>query len=294
MTDKEARDIVRAFDENRLLSEDEIFMFTEAMNYLIDKHHSPKDMLYLGGYYYEEKKFDLALKYYEMAASYDYAPAYECLGYIWYYGRTGAVDYEKAFGYFSKLMDKGNLVAAYKVADMYKNGYFVEKDRAKYEEIVESLYPKVLKCNNAFDPIPEVFTRLARIRKKQGKELDAIDLYMRAKRVLAVRITCNAFFGNLNIMKWLIEDLYTLIDFDEEDFDLYDLYYLLKENNHEIVFYYEDMEYTVLSELEDGECHVCFDGKWYRSVDDFFSGAMIDDMKLTYLFEELYDYELVR
>ena len=44
----------------------------------------------------------------------------------------------------------------------------------------------------------------------------------------AQRIRHNAFFGNLNIMKWLIDDLYELIEFDEEYFDFFDLYYLLR------------------------------------------------------------------
>lgn len=292
MTVKEAESIVRAFDENRLQSEENIFMFTEAMEFLINKRHSPKDMMYLGGYYYEQRNFELALKYYEMAAAYDYDPAYECLGYIWYYGRTGTRDYEKAFNYFSKLMNKGDLVASYKVADMYRNGYFVEKNQEKYEEIIEGLYPKVLKCRDVFDPIPEIFTRLARIRKSQEKYDDAVDLYFKARNVLAVRIKYNAFFGNLNIMKWMIEDLYTLVEFDEDDFDLYDLYYLLDEP-HKIRFFFEDMEHTVVSETEDGECHVCFDGKWYRTIDDFFAKGMIDDSKLTAVSEELYDFEVV-
>lgn len=67
----------------------------------------------------------------------DYDEAYECLGYIWYYGRTGERDYKKAFEYFSKMMDKGNLVAEYKVADMYKNGYYVDKDQNKYENMIK-------------------------------------------------------------------------------------------------------------------------------------------------------------
>ena len=101
------------------------------MNFLIEEEHNPRDMMYLGGYYYEIKNFDLALKYYEMAAAYDYDTAYECLGYIWYYGRTGTKDYKKAFEYFSKLMDKGHPIATYKVADMYRNGYYVERVQEK-------------------------------------------------------------------------------------------------------------------------------------------------------------------
>ena len=131
MTVKEAREIVHNFNEAFDNSDDDEFMFIEAMNFLIEEEKLPQDMMYLGGYYYELKEFDLALKYYEMAATFDYDEAYECLGYIWYYGRTGERDFKKAFEYFSKMMDKGHLVATYKVADMYKNGYYVEKDYDK-------------------------------------------------------------------------------------------------------------------------------------------------------------------
>ena len=181
MTVDEARQIASGFDENRNPTEEEDFLFTEAMNYLIEELHDPADMLYLGGYYYQEKHFDLALKYYEMAASFDYDPAYECLGYIWYYGRTGERDYKKAFEYFSRLMDKGHPVSTYKVADMYKNGYYVEKDQAKYEEIIEKLYPTVERMTNVFDPVPEVYTRLARIRVAQGRRDEAADLLLYAE-----------------------------------------------------------------------------------------------------------------
>lgn len=80
MTVKEAREMARVFDENKNPSEEEIFLYTEAMNYLIEEEKNPQDMMCLGGYYYEIKRFDLALKYYEMAAAMDYDCAYECLG----------------------------------------------------------------------------------------------------------------------------------------------------------------------------------------------------------------------
>ncbi len=291
MTVKEARKIVEEFDENKNLSEDEVFMFTEAMDFLIEEEHDPADMMYLGGYYYENKRFDLALKYYEMAAVFDHDPAYECLAYIWYYGRTGQKDFRKAYEYFSKLKEKGNPVAAYKVADMYRKGYYVEKDQQKYEEIIEDLYLKVKDMNNVFDPVPEVFTRLAKIRTAQGKKDEAVDLYLYSKDFLAQRIRYNAFFGNLNIMKWLIDDLYELIDFDEGFFDFFDMFYLLK-SPHKITFMYGDDVHELESVMEGDECTVCFDGKWFHSRDDFFKEACVDNKKLTSVYDDLYAFEV--
>lgn len=291
MTTKEARKIAESFDKNHNPSEDDVFMFTEAMNFLIEEEHDPGDMMYLGGYYYEIKRFDLALKYYEMAATFDYDPAYEGLAYIWYYGRTGERDFKKAFEYFSKLMDKGDPVSTYKVADMYRNGYYVEKDQKKYEQIIEELYPKVKDMNNVFDPVPEVFTRLARIRTSQGREEEAVNLYLYAKDFLAQRIRHNAFFGNLNIMRWLIDDLYELIEFDEEYFDFFDLYYLLR-TPHKVSFIYEDNEQSLESVMEGNECTVCFNGKWFHSRDDFFKDGCIGNTKLTAIYDELYGLEV--
>ena len=292
MTVKEARQIVMSFDDSGKPSDEEVFVYTEALKFLIDEEHDPGTMMQLGGYYYEIKRFDLALKYYEMAASYDYDPAYECLGYIWYYGRTGEKDYKKAFEYFSKMMAKGDPVATYKVADMYKNGYYVEKDQKKYEQIIEDLYPKVKGMTNLFAPVPEVFTRLARIRSSQGNTEEAVNLYLFAKRFLAQRIRANAFFGNLSIMKWLIDDLYKLIEFDKDTFDFYDLYYLLKEP-HKVTFLYGDEEQKLESVLEGGECTVCFNGKWFHNIDDFFMDAVLDDFKLTTISEDLYGFRVV-
>ncbi len=182
MTVKEAREIEERYYGMSDPSEEDDFLYTEAMDFLIREENLPEDMMQLD----------------------------ECLGYIWYYGRTGERDYEKAFRHYVKSMERGNLVSTYKVADMYKNGYFVEKDPEKYREIIEELYPKVKNARNLGAPLPEVFTRLARIRKEQGRMEDAADLYLRAKDFLAQRISYNAFFGNLNIMKWLIDDLYKI------------------------------------------------------------------------------------
>lgn len=135
MTVEEARKIQERYNNSSSATEEEDFLFTEAMDFLIQEENDPNDMLQLGGWYYGRREFDLALKYYEMASAFNVDAADECLGYIWYYGRTGEPDYEKAYDHFFRSMKRGNPVSTYKVADMYHNGYYVQKDEAKYRRI---------------------------------------------------------------------------------------------------------------------------------------------------------------
>lgn len=292
MTIETAKKIKNDFNLITHPTEEQKFDFTEAMGFLIEETRNPEYMMELGGYYYDWRNFDLALKYYNMAAEFDFESAYECLGYIWYYGRTGMVDYEKAFEFFSKAMKKGNIVAEYKIADMYKNGYFVEKDYEKYKNIIKSMYSKVKDAHFLYEPLPEIYTRLARIHTEEGNIRLAIGLYRDAKDFLAQRIRYNPFFGNLNIMKWLIEDLYKLTEFDDTDMDFFDLYYVLKKPVT-VTFIYNDETHTIKTVEENGLVSINLDDtKWYKTVDDFFQNAEINHTALTDIYEDLYDFEL--
>ena len=316
MTVHEAMKICNDFDRKTNPSEEEAFLFTEAAKFLIEETKDPRAMMHLGGWYYEQKDFDLALKYYELAAEYDYEPALEGLGYIWYYGRTGMRDYEKAFYYYDKAARQGNPVCTYKVADMYRNGYYVEKDEAKYREIIEGLYEaRVTIEDMRYYPLPEVYTRLARIRMDEGRlEQEAEGLLLEAKDELANRIVYNPFFGNLSIMKWLERDLFRVWDRLELRFgeiDLFDLYEILR-TPVKICFFYArflsgddllyDQKYTVEALEEDGERVIRFvteggepegDEHWYRSIDDFFAKAEIDGERIVTLYYELHDFEII-
>ncbi len=286
MTIREAKDIYRKYSSKSVLTDDEEFLLTEAMKYLVEETKDTRWMVELGGYHYEQKNFDLALKYYELADEYGDKWAAEGLGYIWYYGRTGVKDYDKAFKYYTKAMENGQLRSMIKVADMYKNGYGVEKDYSKYCEMIEQAYKKVRYARFLNEPLPEVFTRLARIRTEQGRTEEAIDLYLRARDFLAEKISHNPFFGDLNSMKWLTEDLYKLTDVDYADLDLYDLYYLLTKPCM-IAFTYDGQEYIVESVEEGGTVAVKFGDKWFRDVSEFFQKAVIDGERIPVLYYQL-------
>lgn len=287
----QSQKLIDNYNRQSVHTEQDDFMYAEALQYLFDETHDPKYIAELGYFYYESRRFELALKYYEMAAELGDDSVFSGLGYIWYYGRTGKSDYDKAFYWFSRAAENGDIQSEYKLADMYKNGYGVDKDYEKYKEIIESLYPKVKNASYLHEPLPEIATRLARIREEQGRIDDAVSLYFQARDFLAQRIKYSPFFGNLNIMMWLIDDLYRLVEFDEEDIDLFDLYWLLKSPN-KVMFYYEEKLQTVECAEADGEIAVCFNGKWFRNREDFFAKAELDGMLLTAIRCELYGFRV--
>ncbi len=292
MDKKTAISFLEQYNNAEMHTDEEDFRYTEYLEYLWNETKDPIYITELGGYYYEMRLFDNALKCYEIAAGLNYEPAMSGLGYIWYYGRTGKVDYEKAFGYFQRSAVLGNIQSEYKIADMYKNGYFVEKDYDKYKSIIEKLYVQIKDELNLFKPVPEIYTRLASIRVKEGNLDEAIALYYYAKAFLARRLIYSNFFGNLSIMKHLIHDLYKITPFDYDYFDLYDLY-ALEKTPCTVRFEYRSEEFEIIIMSEDGAFPIVFNGKWYQNIDAFFSQSSINKSMLTELFTELVFYEVI-
>ena len=286
-----AKEIVDKYGYNASINEDEEFLLMEALEYLIKETGETRWMVELGGYHYENKNYDLALKYYELADMSGDTWAAEGLGYIWYYGRTGTIDYEKAFHYYNKAASNGNIRSSIKVADMYKNGYYVEKDYDNYCDTIEKTYYLIKDTNNLYDPLPEVFSRLARIRKKQERYKEAVELYLYAINFMAQKIRYNPFFGDMNTLKWMIEDLYTMIEVDKHSINLFDLYHLLKTPST-ITFKHKEKEYKVISEKDGNDIAVNFNGKWFKGIDDFFLKATINNKKIPTIYNELYDFVL--
>ena len=170
----------------------------------------------------------------EMAAEYNDMIAISNLGYIWYYGRVGDPDFKSAYACFKKAMDARSYVATYKIADMYHNGYYVEKDEKKYEELIEPLYFKVRSSRLLEDPVPEVCVRYAKIRSGRGEIRVAINIVDRdgiealsvrsiAKDLSVSPMTIYNYVDNLQSIKkqivihdlpqlWVISSKYSVSD----------------------------------------------------------------------------------
>ena len=213
-----------------------------------------------------------------MTAEHGYKDAYIGLAYIWYYGRTGKTDYEKAFYWFSKAGDDIN--AQYKIADMYKNGYNVEKDMQKYREIIEHLYKEYYHSTDDWNDA-SLGIRLAEIRSNDGKKDEAIELLLEAKESLMWCISENAFFGSYSLMQGLIKQLYELKPLDIDGMDLFDFYEFLKKPVKASFTYCGRKHNIESSDEEDGTVAVCLDGKWYRSVNDMMMNAKIDGVLIS-------------
>ncbi len=293
MTVEEARKLYEKYKKELAWNNDHTNeeALTEITGFLLRKTGDPWYSMDLGGYYYGCEKYDLAQKYYELAYEQGDCSAALCLGYIWYYGRTGMVDYEKAFRYFNEAAEQGEDEAKRKIADMYKNGYYVPKDYERSCEIIESLYEAHKNDLYAFEQLPDLCTRLAEIRRKQGRIQEAVHLYLQAKKILPQRMKYTEFFGDVNVMDWLICHLYEISDPDYADLDLFDLLYVLKKPGR-AVFHWNGNPYEMISVMEEGEYAVQFLGHWYRSMNDLFRKARLNGKPLYVCSDEIYDVEV--
>lgn len=293
MTIEEARKLYEKYKreihwDHDPANEDALIEITE---FLVKETGDPWYTSDLGAYYYGEKKYDLALKYYEKTYELGDREISTCLGYIWYYGRTGTVDYEKAFRYYSEAAQLGETGAKRKLADMYHHGFFVEKNEETYRRMIEELYEQHKDDEYSFIELPGICTRLAAIRAEEGKTEEAVNLYLRAKEDLAVSLRYNGFFGDINVMEWLVNDLYALIPVDYSDLDVFDLFYLLKEPN-DVSFRYQRKKYRISSFPDEGRTAVRFEGCCYRSVNDLFQKAKVSGKPFYALSREIYDVEV--
>ena len=295
MTVEEARELYEQYKKeihwnNDHTNDDALFEVTE---FLLEQTKDPWYSSELGSHYYERRQFDLARKYYELTYELGDRTIASCLGYIWYYGRTGTVDYEKAFRYFSEAANLGNGEAKRKLADMYKNGYFVEQNYPKYCAIIEELYEEHKEDEHKFIELPDICTRLAGIRKAEGNIPEAIRLYRMAKDYLPRRLQLMEFFGDINVMDWLINDLYSITEPDYSDLDIYDLFYVMKEPVT-VTFRFKRKKFQIRSVMENGEYAVEFDGHWYRSVNELFQKAKLEGKPIYVWDREIYDVEVKR
>ena len=306
MTLSEAQKFIRDFYYSDHPTEEQEFLFEESLKYLIDLYHDPQHMHNLACFYLERKRHDLELKYLEMAAEYDYLPAIEELGYVWYYGQNGEVDYEKAYGYFERGANSDDDVVkmwcGYKLADMYHNGFYVEKDEEKYRAMIEALYARLRnpgRMQSVYPnpqgnlPYSEVIWRLAKIRVDEGRIDEAKDLLHETRRRLSEEIHSNpGWWGNIDVMDQVVRLEHDIGGVEARP-DLYDICWMIDEECT-VAFLYRARRFLikVVHDEDSGKNVIEFDGKWSKTARDFLEKAAIDGKKLGYLYDLFYSLEV--
>ena len=294
MTKRDAQRIIDKYSRNDNPTENDEFEFIEASSFLIETENDSDVMVNLGGYYYEKEKYALAEKYYLMAFDAGNDWVADGLGFIYYYGRNGERDYKKAFYYFSIAKEKGNMEAAMKIADMYHNGYGVEKDDEKYKAILLDIFEKIKDTDQLFDPYPEVAHRLADIFINEGHGEDAVEMLIKAKSFIVQRIRYNPFWGNFIVCRRTVTLLYKVIEFDEDSFDFFDLFYLFRKP-HTVKLTYNGKQYLIESFFDEGEMRVKCEGRLYKSTENFLMYATFDNKRTFAIdYDDYYNLESVK
>jgi len=131
-------------DQSRIMPEEVVDFISATYEYYMDKGDAlaanDLGVLYYGGRVGGKPDYVNARKYYEVADRLGYTLASENLAYIFYYGFGTDVNYEKAYLYFSKAALTGRYEATYKLGDMFRNGYYVEKN----DKMTAYLYRRAL------------------------------------------------------------------------------------------------------------------------------------------------------
>lgn len=154
----------------------------------------------LGVLYYTgrngKQSYAQAFHYYELAAKMGNTYAQENLGYCYYYGRDCEIDYEKAFQYFSLGAFKGDIRSLYKIGDMYKNGYYVEKNEAEAYAIYDRCEQE-LSMETYQEAGPDIYMRLGDCANYGiGRNIDyseALQYYQHAEQLFYKRLQTGDF-----------------------------------------------------------------------------------------------------
>lgn len=282
---------MRAFYRLDDPTEEEQFNFVESLEYLIKTASSPADKeafsFNLAMYYRGIKEFRLEKKYLEIGEELDSAPCKEQLGFIWYYGLCGEQDFEKAFQYFSACETRSG---QYMLADMYRDGNFVKRDRDKSREIIDRLFVEVeseRKDSRFFIStlLPEIALRFVRFDLEDGADSGFdLDCILDARTILTVRQSRRPFWGNIQLMHSILETTAKMVGNEYDFIDLYDLM-TFDIPSAKITFEYNKASDELDVFPDNGETIYQFNDKWYHGAEDFLEKARIDRKRITTVFD---------
>ena len=241
---------------------------------------------YLGEYYSGYERYDLAEKYWLMAAENGFVAAWSGLGDIYSFDESLKRDYKKAFEFYSKGAELDNLYCKYRIAEMYRDGLFVKADPNKHKEIIEELYNLTKDNEEHWQMYPDIAFRYSEILNNEGRNEELTELYSELIVKFEEFIAFRRFTGSIKDLLKTIDRYYQLVDFDEDEMDIYTVSYMMKKPVR-IQFMYDNRFYEIESIDDKDGIIVRFGDKWFRSVEDFYLDAKIGSDSITSLAEDI-------
>ena len=105
-------------------------------------------------------------------------------------------------------------------------------------------------------------------------------LLKEAKNFMAERLSGDPFWGHIEVMGRIVRYLYKLTPYDPDRGDFYDLFYLTeKPGKYRMTRNGKKIELEVTE--ENGQKAISYEGKWFRSFEDFCMKAENNGEKFT-------------
>lgn len=124
--------------------------FREYMDYLLEEGR-PELYIMIGGEYGLGKiyPYDIArqIDYYEKAIDTGINVGYDYLAEIYFEGKGVPQDFEKAYRYLTSYEGADSYTKTYILAEMYRNGFYLEKDITKAKELYQAIVDDATKWN---------------------------------------------------------------------------------------------------------------------------------------------------
>lgn len=200
------------------------------------------------------------------------------IGKKYLYGTNGnPPNYKLAYKYFYHGDKLGNVECRFYKGLMYKYGLHVKQNRYKYSDLLTSILKEFLYAGGE-----EVFPYIDFFLIERAKRFKEYDEYEKTLKFaeMARELNDSRIYNYLSVsnMPEILDIIYSIVPFDKDDMDVYDLLYLLKKPA-KAKFFAKGKEYDIESFNNNGYCIVKFNNKYYKNAKEFFNKAVIDGKK---------------
>ncbi|MCD8307787.1 MAG: hypothetical protein LUD51_06160 [Clostridia bacterium] len=208
-----------------------------------------------------------------------------CSGYL------GEPDYKKAYEYYRFAAYRGYVYAMCRLAFMYRDGLYVEKDYSECTRLLLQTYYAVAGAGEQYLPaITEALLELSRAGQASGNTKDALKAILLAVSCLEDVWAKGATVTDADAQ--YVEQLYSLKSFAKSKRMLADfLYVLLKPCK--VRFTIHGRKHTAEAVASGGEVIVAYEGQYYKDPADFMNKAEIDGKPIRTYAKELQKMEVI-